>query len=267
LQNQLCLFQRPFSSVHRVTVRPVFQLPVLPGPVAERIPTAPAGPGAGKVKVWKKNVVRSGCAIKALEPLQLIYKSNNELLFALCKSDVTAPHGGKLPRIVVIRGDVVVIVPLVKNRDTGEERFITVVQYRIGNGTAGIEFPAGMIDRNIDDPAGVAVEEFHEETGVRIAASDLFPLSERLLYTSPGLQDEGINYFGCELEMADEEFRRLEGRKTGEPSEGEAIVVSLKTAEEIERLTNGAQVLLGLFLFDRRRNEAGRVKEKPAKHL
>ena len=202
-----------------------------------------------KMKVWKDNITRSGCLMNSLEPMQLIHSSRNELLFALCKADITTPQGGKLPQIVLIRGNVVVIVPLVKNRDTGEERFITVVQYRVGNGIAGIEFPAGMIDRKIDNPAGVASEELLEETGVRINASELFPLSDRILYTSPGLQDEGVYYFGCLLKMTDKEYRSIEGRKTGKESENEAIIVSLKTGEEIARSTNAAQVLLGLFLF------------------
>jgi 8-oxo-dGTP pyrophosphatase MutT (NUDIX family) len=202
-----------------------------------------------KVKVWKDNIARSGCVMKSVEPLQLIRTSKGELLFALCKADVFTPQGVKLPQIVLIRGNVVVIVPLVKNRDTGEESFITVIQYRIGNGIAGIEFPAGMIDRKTDDPAGVAMEEVLEETGVRISRDDLFPLSDRILYTSPGLQDEGVYYFGCTLEMTEKEFRSLEGRKTGASSEGESIRVSLKTGGEIVSLTNATQVLLGLFLF------------------
>jgi hypothetical protein len=202
-----------------------------------------------KVKVWKENIATSGCIMNSLEPLQLIHKSNSELLFALCKADIATPNGNKLPQIVLIRGNVVVIVPLARNRETGEERFITVVQHRIGNGMAGVEFPAGMMDRNVSDPVGVALEEFYEETGVGIAASDLFSLHDSILYTSPGLQDEGVFYFGCILEMADADYRSLQGRKTGEAAEGESIRVSLMTGEEIKRLTNAAQVLLGLYLF------------------
>ena len=202
-----------------------------------------------KVKVWKENIASSGCIVNNLTPLQLIHKSTSELLFALCKADVATPMGNKLPPIVLIRGNVVVIVPLARNRETGEERFITVIQHRIGSGMEGIEFPAGMMDRNVSDPIGVALEELSEETGVHTTASNLFPLHDSLLYTSPGLQDEGVYYFGCILEMADADYQSLEGRKTGEASEGESIRVSLKTGEEIKQLTNGAQVLLGLFLF------------------
>jgi hypothetical protein len=206
-----------------------------------------------KVKVWKDNIEKSGCVLNGLEPLHLIHTSKKELLFALCKADITMPQGGNLPPILLIRGNVVVIVPLVKNRDTGEEKFITVIQHRIGNGMAGVEFPAGMLDRNTEDPAAVAVEEFVEETGVPISRADLFSLSDRLLYSSPGLQDEAVSFFGCRLEMGDSEFRGIEGRKTGKISEGESIKVSLKTGEEIEKLTTSAQVLLGLMLFEKRR--------------
>jgi 8-oxo-dGTP pyrophosphatase MutT (NUDIX family) len=203
-----------------------------------------------KMKAWKENIAASGCIMNNLTPLHLIHKSNGELLFALCKADVATPKGNKLPPIVLIRGNVVVIVPLAKNRDTGEQRFITVVQHRIGSGgMEGIEFPAGMMDRKVSDPIGVALDELGEETGIHIAASDLFPLHDTILYSSPGLQDEGVFYYGCVLEMADAEYRSLEGRKTGEVSEGESIRVSLKTGEEIKQLTNAAQVLLGLFLF------------------
>jgi ADP-sugar diphosphatase len=202
-----------------------------------------------KVKVWKENIAHSGCILHSLEPLQLIHTSKKELLFALCRADVTTPDGNKLPPIVLIRGNVIVVVPLVKNRDTGEEKFVTVIQHRIGNGTAAVEFPAGMMDRNTNDPVHVAMEEVREETGIGISAEDLFRLNDSILYTSPGLQDEGVYYFGCILEMKDGDYRSLEGRKAGEMSEGESILVSLKTGEEIKRLTNAAQVLLGLFLF------------------
>jgi hypothetical protein len=96
------------------------------------------------------------------------------------------------------------------------------------------------------------MEEFREETGILVSAENLFRLQDGILYTSPGLQDEGVHYFGCEIEMADADYKTLEGRKTGEKSEGESIIVSLKTGDEILRLTNAAQVLLGLLLFKTR---------------
>ena len=203
-----------------------------------------------KFKKWKSTLEKSGCIVKGYDPLQLIYKKNDELLFAMLRTKITTPEGNELPPIVVIRGDVVVIVPKVRNRATGQERFVMVRQDRVGNGRRTLEFPAGMLDRNIDDPAAVAVEEIAEETGLSINKKDLFPLSDKPLYTSPGLDDEAINYFGCVIELTNEAYNGLEGKKTGALAEGEKIIVTLKTAGEIMRETNAAQVVLGLFLFN-----------------
>jgi ADP-sugar diphosphatase len=203
-----------------------------------------------KFKKWKSTLEKSGCIIKGYDSLQVIYKKNDELLFAMLRTEITTPEGNALPPIVVIRGDVVVIVPKVRNRATGQERFVMVRQDRIGNGRRTLEFPAGMLDRNIGDPAAVAVDEMAEETGLTVNKKDLFPLSDKALYTSPGLDDEAVYYFGCVIELTDEAYRALEGNKTGAIEEGEKIIVTLKTAEEIMRETNAAQVVLGLFLFN-----------------
>jgi 8-oxo-dGTP pyrophosphatase MutT (NUDIX family) len=203
-----------------------------------------------KFKSWKSKMTGSGCIINNIEPLQLIHKKNGELLFAMIKADITTPEGGKLPPIVVIRGDVVVIVPKVRNTETKDERFLMIRQNRVGNGKQVLEFPAGMLDRNIDDPVGCAVEEVKEETGLRIKRNDLFSLSDKALYTSPGLNDEAVNFFGCIIDLSDEEYTALEGKKEGAFSEGEETVVTLKAKSQIFKETNAAQVLLGLYLFE-----------------
>jgi 8-oxo-dGTP pyrophosphatase MutT (NUDIX family) len=211
-----------------------------------------------KVKAWTDKIQRHGCKINRIDPLQLIHKKNDELLFAVCRTDISTPEGGKLPSIIMIRGDVVVVVPMIKNSDTGEERFLMVMQHRIGSGNFELEFPAGMIDRNIDDPVGVAVEEVREETGLKIQRSDLFPLSNKLLYSSPGLHDEGVNYFGCIIELPDKEYATLEGTSAGLPDENEKTLVVLKTGNEAMEQTQGAQVILAMYLFEAYRKNSGK---------
>jgi hypothetical protein len=124
-----------------------------------------------------------------------------------------------------------------------------------------------MLDRNIDDPAAVGVEEIAEETGLTIGKEDLFPLSDKALYTSPGLDDEAVYYFGCIIELTDEVYRSLEGNKTGAIEEGEKIIVTLKTAEEIMRETNAAQVVLGLFLFNAPTTNSPQAPREPTSRL
>jgi 8-oxo-dGTP pyrophosphatase MutT (NUDIX family) len=203
-----------------------------------------------KVKQWEKTVRGNGCSLNKLTPLSLLHKKNGELLFALCEADVTDPQHHKLPGYIFLRGHAVIVVPLLRNKTTGEERFLMIRQRRIGNGLLNLEFPAGMLDRDIDKVEGVAVKELLEETGLSIAASDLRPLHQGPLYSSPGAVDEGIYYFGCIVSLSDREFKAFEGRSAGNADDGESIKVTLCTKAMAENETTSLQVRLGLFLFE-----------------
>jgi 8-oxo-dGTP pyrophosphatase MutT (NUDIX family) len=207
-----------------------------------------------KLLAWKKQVTDTGCTIKNLSPLQLIHRKNSDLLFALLDADVISAEGTRLPNIIFIRGDSCLIVPLIHNRDTGEERYLMIRQRRIGSGAMSLEFPAGMLDDDTDDPLGVAQRELAEETGLTVAAGDLFPLCDRKLFSSIGACDEGIFYFGCIREFDDAAYRSLGGKKTGNPDEDEHIEVTLMTRDEAEQEATSLQVMLGLYLFEEYRN-------------
>jgi 8-oxo-dGTP pyrophosphatase MutT (NUDIX family) len=205
-----------------------------------------------KIAAWKKMVSAAGCTIRRLSPLHLLYRKNGDLLFALLEADVVSSEGTRLPNIIFIRGDACLIVPLMRNSATGEERFLMIRQRRIGSGLLSLEFPAGMLDNDTDDPLGVAIRELAEETGLTIAAEELFPLCDRKLFSSVGASDEGIYYFGCVKELDNERFRTLAGTTTGSPDENEHISVTLVTRNEAEAEASSLQVHLGLYLFERR---------------
>ena len=203
-----------------------------------------------KVLQWEKTLRDAGCIINTLTPLSLLHKKNNELLFALCEAGVTDPQNKKLPKYIFIRGHAVIVVVLLRNKATGLERYLMIRQRRIGNGMLNLEFPAGMLDRNVDGIEAVAVKELLEETGLAIAAEDLRPLHKGPLYSSPGASDEGIYYFGCIVSLSDEEFTSFEGRKAGSKSDGESIAVCLCTQQDAEEETTSLQVRLGFYLFN-----------------
>jgi 8-oxo-dGTP pyrophosphatase MutT (NUDIX family) len=207
-----------------------------------------------KILAWKKQVTDTGCTIRELSPLHLLHKKNSDLLFALLKADVVSPEGTRLPNIIFIRGDACLIVPLVRNRATGEERFLMIRQRRIGSGMMSLEFPAGMLDNQTDNPRGVAARELAEETGIEVAENELFPLCDRKLFSSVGASDEGIFYYGCICELDDTAYRALAGRRCGDPDEDEHIQVALVTKEEAEKEATSLQVRLGLYLFEEYRN-------------
>jgi 8-oxo-dGTP pyrophosphatase MutT (NUDIX family) len=210
-----------------------------------------------KLLAWKQQVTDAGCMVRGIKPLHILHKKNGSLLFALLKADVISAEGTRLPDIIFIRGDACLIVPLIRNRDTGEERFLMVRQRRIGSGMMSLEFPAGMLDDETGNPRGVAARELAEETGIEVPENGLFPLCRRKLFSSVGASDEGIFYYGCICDLDDTAYRALSGRPGGNPDEQEHIQVALMTREEAINEASSGQVRLGLYLFEEYRNRHG----------
>ncbi|MFW5774974.1 MAG: NUDIX hydrolase [Chitinivibrionales bacterium] len=215
-----------------------------------------------KIRAWKKAIEQSGCTIHDIEPLKVLHKRSGDVLFALLKADITAADGEKLLPYVFIRGDAVIVVTLVRNTDTGEERYLMVEQRRVANGHVALEFPAGMLDHLVDSPRQVAVRELEEETGVRITEDDLHDLTDRPLYSSPGASDEALYFYGCVIDMNSTRFDELEGRLAGDSSEQEHIRVTLKSREEALPVVSSVQVFLAFDLFNRFYNQSIREKSK-----
>jgi 8-oxo-dGTP pyrophosphatase MutT (NUDIX family) len=193
---------------------------------------------APKYRAWKRNVEANGCTIRKVELLKELPKQDGSLLFALLRARVEDPQGRALPAYALLRGHAVVIVTEVVDRENGERRFLMLRQRRIGNGADTLEFPAGMLDEDVGDPAGVAVKELKEETGLDVPREKLFRLCDKPLYTSPGLDDEAIHFFGCSLELPGDRYRALDGGETGKAEEGEYIRLGLweyaKALEQID---------------------------------
>ena len=127
-----------------------------------------------------------------------------------------------------------------------------------GNGNLSLEFPAGMLDTEVNNAIGIAAKELHEETGIEVSETDLFPLCDKKLYSSAGASDEAIFYYGCIKEYDDMVFRALSGRLRDNPEENEHISVVLMTRAEAEKEASSLQVMLGFFLFETKLSEIPR---------
>ncbi len=211
-----------------------------------------------KILAWLKLVADAGSAIASLEPVALLRKKNGELLFALLDVSGHSADGRALPRYLFIRGDACLIVPLIRNRDTGEEKFLMVRQYRIGNGALSLEFPAGMLDNAVGEPRKVALRELAEETGQSVTDAELFPLRGKKLFSSAGASDEGIYYFGCIREVGDAAWQTLCDGVHGSAEENEIISLCLRTRAEAEAEATSLQVFLGFHLFEEYRRSKSR---------
>lgn len=205
---------------------------------------------APKVVTWEKSLRAAGCTLQNLELLRGLYKRNGSLLFALVKATGTDPEGRPLLPYALLRGPACVVVPAITVAETGEVKFLMVRQRRMGHGREALEFPAGMLDETLHDPLGVAQRELQEETGLEVGAHGFFLLHPHALYSSPGLSDESIWFYGCQLTLSQAACEALHGSLAGEAHEGEHIEVALMRAEEIVAHTDSLQTLLALRLFE-----------------
>ncbi len=125
-----------------------------------------------------------------------------------------------LPGYVFIRGDAIVILVIIKDKDTGKLYVVLTDQYRLPFGNSIIEFPAGMMDeeRNF---RGQAALELKQEAGIEIQPEDLHELIT--FGPSFGGCDEKITAFYCEIIRTHEEMIEIQKKIYGEHEEGEII--------------------------------------------
>jgi ADP-sugar diphosphatase len=202
-------------------------------------------------RIWEAGMRDKGWKIETIEARDLFTRRDGGLLFAMLEVAGRDPDGKPLLPYVLVRGAACVIVPVVRNKDTGESRFLLIRQHRVGSGHFSLEFPAGMVDGD-EDPAAAAARELEEETGLRLEAASLIPLWDKALFSSPGLSDESILFYAAEFEMDGPAFYALEGGATGHADEGEHITTTLKTQAEAAPEISSLQPLLGFFLHRRR---------------
>ncbi|MGM0442915.1 MAG: NUDIX hydrolase [Fibrobacterota bacterium] len=204
-----------------------------------------------KYKAWAKRLNRAGSRLHRSESLFELHKSGGELLFALVDAEVEPVEGGRLPNVLFLRGDAVVVVTRISCPQLQRSAFAAVRQRRIADGDLHVEFPAGMLDRSVDAPRRVARTELLQETGLSCREEDLVQLCDRPLYSSPGASDEAIWFYGVDIPVSRNEWMDLHGRRAGNPHENEHIEVLLLSEDEIGAAAVSLQVQYGLMLFRR----------------
>lgn len=209
-----------------------------------------------KYQQWENLLRKNDVDLKDMQELSTIRKKNGEVLFSMVKIDAVGANGEPLLPIALIRGHFVGVLVSLIEQETGEEYFLMVSQRRVASGAYMIEHPAGMVD-STTDPYDVAVAEVSEETGVQISKDQLILLNEKVLYSSPGLIDEGGYFFAVRLELGKEEIQKLDDNSQGHGTEGEFIQTYIMKREEIMQKSVVANALLHLYLWEEYQRKNG----------
>jgi 8-oxo-dGTP pyrophosphatase MutT (NUDIX family) len=210
-----------------------------------------------KFRLWKDSMSTNGVNLTDCQELYTVRKQSGEVLFSMIKADLSTPEQTKIPPIAVLRGHFVAVLTILKEIETGKEFLLLVKQRRVANGAFFYEHPAGMCDSETN-PFSVAIKEVEEETGITITPNDLTLLNEELLYTSPGLLDEGGYFFCTKLSLSSSEIADLQGKSTGASYESEAITLTVATFEEALTLTKSVNAKMLILWYLRLQNDGKR---------
>lgn len=210
---------------------------------------------SAKWKSWKSSAEKHGLNIRSAHCLNWIEKSNSEdFLFGFFQLDAISTEGTPFPPNLLIRGDAVVVLPVIKDTSEGTLYTVLVSQLRSATGGTMLELPAGMLDSPFNDPKAKAYSELIEETEMDFfKPSDLqaFPIPP--VYTSPGLLDEKIYYYYAEASCPIESLTAWQNRSTGCHDENEHIRVHILPFTEAISKSLSIPALFGLYWYQTHR--------------
>ncbi|KAH8732830.1 hypothetical protein GQ44DRAFT_601047 [Phaeosphaeriaceae sp. PMI808] len=184
---------------------------------------------------------------------------------------------GQLDRVIFLRGGSVAILMILRPKDSRDERYVILTeQPRIGAcSTAFLEIPAGMLDDKSGDVTGKAMDEIHEETGLKVHRNELIDLTALALeqteskedlhaamYPSPANLDEYIPLLLWEKDLDRKQIEGLKGKLTGERAQDELITLRVREYDVLWREgARDAKTLAAWALYEGL-NRAGRIEKQ-----
>jgi len=228
-------------------------------PVAITGPMADIAAESSLLKSWVDSIELKAFILKAIEiqSLDISFHNKGQVAFIKMKIFVFHPDGiteHPHPKIVFLRGDAVVILPiLILN---GKKFVVLVNQLRIPVGGMINETLAGTLEGS-SDPTAVVLREIEEEAKLvsvgGFTAGDIFPLfGGKKMFSSPGALDEGIYPFYAEREISQEVFDQLTGVEGGLEEEDEYIKLKLIPYDDVSKNCTDTKTLATLYLYEHR---------------
>lgn len=224
-------------------------IPVIgsPGLSPELLAAAVASP---KFVDWADSVDPS-LVVSSVE-IQSVDLFGKNVGFLKLKASVTK-DGKFVPGICFVRGDSVAMLVILECN--GRLFSPLVVQPRMNMGSAMFEeTAAGMVDGS--SFVGAAAKEIKEELGFDIPVTDLVNLrlaacdTEESVALSPGGCDEEMRFYAHQRSVTPAELVELQGKLTGELSEGEMITLKIVPLEYLWKV-NDAKTILAIAFYKR----------------
>jgi len=197
----------------------------------------------------------NGIKIEKINVVGEVFRDSSTLYTALIDCVLKTPEGATISRCVLLQGNSIVVIPILKCLDDNIIYTLMVKQRRISDGNFTTEFPAGSLEAE-DNPLSTAIRELEEELGLRVSENELVPLSQKQIEIAPGILYAMIRYYYFERAVTRSFLEEIEGRSTGCHNESEYIHVKvLKMAEVSTRISN-TYSLAGIKLLE---NKLGKV--------
>jgi len=202
-----------------------------------------------KFQRWKQRVEANGNIIKNIEIMGVISRKKNDLYGVFLDCILLTPEGVEIPRCIIIRGDSVVIIPVLKCTEDKELYTLLVEQRCITDGGYVKEFPAGNVNM-MEDTKAMACQEILEEIEISVSPEELIPLTTKPIIINPSLTDDMVHFFYFEREITFSFLKNMNGRSTGCHEEHEYLYVRAHKMSEIVNLSNSS-ILIGMRLLER----------------
>ena len=204
---------------------------------------------------WKRRLESNGVKIENLEVRSVISRDNASMYAAFLDCKIETPEKTSMPRCILIRGNSVVVIPVLTCLDDNEKYTMLVQQRRIVDGAFCLEFPGGMLDEGVLDGAGMAAQEVAEELDMEIRAEELRALNSRPLYACESILDETVSFFYFEKQVSKAFLDSVDGKSTGCHEDHEYINVKVKRLSELSDIPSFA-IVTGMSLLEKALGES-----------
>jgi 8-oxo-dGTP pyrophosphatase MutT (NUDIX family) len=206
-----------------------------------------------RFKKWKKRVEANGSRVQNVNILGFVPRGEGRPIAIFIDCVLETAEGVEIPRYIVIRGDSVVIVPMLVCNETNTVYTMLVEQRRIVDGGITTEFPAGGVLGEAADLRLSASQEIREELSLTIPPDELIPLADKPIKINPSMSDDLVTFFYFRQEVTPAFLEEADGRATGCHAEGEFIRIKICPMATVARIPTSS-TLIGIKLLEQKLN-------------